>query len=231
MKRLFAPTVFASLTLIGLSFTAYAAPPNGGTSSYRSTSTAYSKPNTTISTTNYTPSTYSTSTKKVITTVGTTPSPNLITNNTYKPSSNGVKNITSTNTNIVPLKLVSKPPIPLAVKIPGKNSTTLVSSKLYASTYGVKFKRGIFFRGLNHNQWSAKHFHPRWRVWFWYCPCTLDWYYWNADQSIFLPVNVIVSYPPEVGVVAGTIPPTGEDVPKISNGGQTPDVPNPEGIE
>ena len=95
----------------------------------------------------------------------------------------------------------------------------------------MKFKRGIFFRGLNHNHWSARHFHPRWRVWFWYCPSTLDWYYWNADKTAFLPVDVIASYPPEVGQVEGTTPPDGEEVPKIGKGGGVPDVPNPEGIE
>ena len=199
MKRLFAPTVFVSLTLIALGSETNAAPPARGTSTHRATSTGYYyKPTTTISTTN-----------RVITTVG------------YTPPSHVVTRVISTNSNV----------IPLSVKAPERYSTNFVSTNLYAANYGVRFRRGIFFRGLNHNHWSARYYHPRWRVWFWYCPSTLDWYYWNADKSSYLPINVIGSYPPEVGRVRGTTPPDGEAVPRISGGGQIPDVPNPEGIE
>ena len=126
------------------------------------------------------------------------------------------------------------------VKSPGKNGASLVSAKLYASTYGVKFKRGFFYRGLNHQQWSACYFLPKWKIWCWYDPCTYDWYYWCGDKSCFLPVLVIVEYPPIIGVVEGTMPLGSEDVPQIKSGEtdeskgkgvELPNVPNPEGIE
>lgn len=124
----------------------------------------------------------------------------------------------------------SKPSSPMMLKKPGKNSTGSVSAKQYAGNFGVKFKRGVFYRGLDHRQWSARYFHPLWRTSFWYCPSACEWYYWNADKSCYLPSNVISSYPPEIGDEEGPIPPDGEEVPNIS-ANEAPDLPNPEGIE
>jgi hypothetical protein len=161
---------------------------------------------------------------------GFTPSAKTGTNPGIKPSSNTVNPVTATNTNSSAQKFVSKPPVPSTVKAPGKNSTGFVSTKQYAANFGVKFKRGTFYRGLNHRHWSARHFNPRWRTWFWYCPSTCGWYYWCGDKSCYLPCNMISSYPPEQGEEEDTTPPDGDEVPRISDN-EAPDVPNPEGIE
>ena len=199
--------LLASLALFALGFSVHAAPHTRGsshsTSSHSGSATSHAS---------------STSTS---TTFGASTS--------IKHSSNTMKQFTTTNTNIA-LKFVSKPSFPTMVKAPGRGSTAFVSTRLYAADHGTRFKRGVFYRGLNHRHWTARHFHPRWRTWFWYDPSTAGWYYWNAGRSCFLPTNVIASYPPVIGQQEGTIPPDGEEVPKIS-GGEVPDVPNPEGIE
>ena len=146
----------------------------------------------------------------------------------YKPSYSG-QTFISKNTTIIGIKTVTKVPMPLTVKSPGKNSLIVVSTKLYATNYGVKFKRGIYYKGLYHTHWSARYFHPRWRTWCWYCPSTCCWYYWCGVKECYLPVVVITSYPP-AEADGETVPPGSEETAAVS-GSEAPDVPNPEGIE
>ena len=97
----------------------------------------------------------------------------------------------------------------------------------YALRKGVKFSKGIYYKGFNHRHWTKRHYCPRWKTWCWYCPSAKHWFYYNSTQAVYYPVSYITVAPPVPGVQAqAQLPPGGEDVPTVP-AGEEPEVPVP----
>jgi hypothetical protein len=155
------------------------------------------------------------------------------------------KTITTTTTFVPPTKFITKPPVtfqhiptfsptivtpkktfitgvplvktfPTTVLPPSKTFTTKVAVASYATTFGVKFTNGIFYKGLLHRHWVQKYYAPGWKTWCWLCPSTKVWYYWYAPGAVYYPVSYIASAPPVVSSTTIAMPPGADSIPAVA---------------
>ncbi|MFO0929011.1 MAG: hypothetical protein U0736_18650 [Gemmataceae bacterium] len=109
--------------------------------------------------------------------------------------------------------------IPTTVKLPLHNGTVgNVSVGRYANLYGVKFRHGFYYRGLNHQHWTRRCFCTSHGCWCWFDPCTSAWYYWCAPRGCYLPVTCLTIAPPVVqsADIGETDAPTEiQDIPEV----------------
>jgi hypothetical protein len=71
--------------------------------------------------------------------------------------------------------------------------------KTYAATYGVKFSKGVYYKGHHHKHWAKSYWSPKWKTRFFYCPSAVAWYYWYAPKACYYPVGYMNEAPPVVG--------------------------------
>lgn len=108
------------------------------------------------------------------------------------------------------------------VKGPGNKGS--VSLNQYASTYGVKFKGGFYYKGKSHQHWAYRCYSKPYRCWCWYCPSTCGWYYWCGTRDSYLPVSYIQVAPPAKAESQqpgeADLPPEGDKVQDLTPGKQ-----------
>jgi hypothetical protein len=138
---------------------------------------------------------------------------------------------------------VAKPNTATKPTIVAKTTTTKTitpAAKSKITAQGVKFAKGIFYKGKNQNHWGLIRWDLRYGCYCYWDPCVLEWYYWCEQDDCYYPVSYCpfrtyssvgvpetaepVS-PPTAGETATTILPDAQPTAPVSN--DIPPIPEP----
>jgi hypothetical protein len=119
-----------------------------------------------------------------------------------------------------------------------KTITPAAKTKIPAP--GVKFDKGIFYKGKNQNHWGLIRWDLRYGCYCYWDPCVLVWYYWCEKDDCYYPVSycpyrtyssvgvpetAAPASPPAASETATTIRPDAEPTTPVRN--DIPPIPEP----